>query len=206
MKSWVKSVFVVSCAVALTVSAGLFCEARPCEADSQVQGQIDELTSKIRANPKDENALFERARLYRSQKKLTLCQSDAEEILKLHPEHASGYWLLAMIAKDKSDYLGGLKWIRETIKREQPNISHLTYELSTLTALNKDQEVIERSNQIERLFPTEGRVFYYRGLARFNLGQPKNLISADILNARKFLNGDSVLAENINNLFDRLSK
>lgn len=206
MKSWVKIVFSVSFTIACGSTFVSPAEARPGDADTQLQAQVDVLTSKIKANAKDFDSILQRGILYRRLKELSLCEDDAKTLISRFPNNPNGYWLLSRVAKDRSDYKSGLKWIRECIKREKPNLSHFYYELGTLSDLNRESEVIERSIEIEKLFPRDGRNFYYRALARVNLGQNKEKILPDLYMAKKYSNGEPGVAEGIREIEQRISK
>lgn len=204
MKSWVKSVFVVSCAVVLTVSSGLTVVARPGDGDTQLQVQIDELTAKIKANPRDFDAILQRGMLYRKLHKLDLCESDGKLLVALYPSRPSGYWLLSRVAKDQKNYSNGLKWIKECISREKPELDHFHYELDCLIGLKQYKNVISRSFEIEKLFPNDGETLYYRAIGRYNTNENEKLVKKDLLNARRYAAGNTHLLEGIDNLLKLL--
>lgn len=204
MKTWAKSVFVVSCAMALNVSNGLSGVARPGEGDTQMQVQVDELTVKIKANPRDFDSIFKRGMLLRQLLRLDQCESDGKTLIKLNPSSPYGYWLLSRVARDRKDSANGLKWIRESIAREKPDIDHFHYELSCLNDLNRYTELISRSEQVEKLFPRDGRNFYLRALARYNANQDKQLVIRDLDLASKYASGDPGLAKSISKVYKSL--
>lgn len=193
MKSWVKSVFVVSCAVVMTLSSGLSGVARPGDGDMQMQVQIDELTAKIKANPKDFDAILQRGILYRKLGDLARCEADGKILVSEAPKLSYGYWLLSRVAKDRKDYANGLKWIRECIKRDASNSDHLNYELLCLYELGRFREVVTRSIEIEKTFPKNSHSYYYRAMARLTLKEPKAKIVEDLKNAKLYSGSEKAI-------------
>lgn len=204
MRSWVKSVFVVSCAVVLTVSSGLSSVARPGDGDTQMQVQVDELTAKIKANPKDFDAIADRGLLYRKLRKLDLCESDGKILIQLRPTSPFGYWLLSRVAKERNDPSTGLKWIRESIKREKPDADHFHYELDCLQDLKMYSALIARSVEIEKQFPKDAKNFYYRAVARYYSNQEASLVRSDLNSARRNASQDPDLLRAIDEVYKNL--
>lgn len=200
------SVFVVSCAVVLTVSSGLSSVARPGDADTQMQVQIDELTAKIKANPRDTKSLSARGVAYWKSGNLLLSEADAEKLISTLPNSPFGYWLKAMIAKERKDHSAGLKFIRECIKREPFEPNHIHYEMSCLRDLKRFSELFELTNRLETKSPTDPEVFYFRAFARAGLDQSNLLVKNDLVKSRKLAvaSKDSNLVSDIDAVINQL--
>lgn len=190
MKSWIKKFVVVSSALAISVAVVSPSFARPGDADTQMQVEIDQYTAKIKANPRDFDSILQRGILYRKLGKLDLCEADGVRLIQQAPELSHGYWILSRVSKDRGDYLNSLKWIREASKREPNNAGHLRFELICLFELGRYKDAISRSVEIEKKFPRDSHIFYYRAMSRINLKEPKDVVRADLLKAKANADGD----------------
>lgn len=204
MKSWCKKFVVVASGVAMSLPIAFPGYARPGDADTQMQVEIDQYTAKIKANPRDFDSILQRGILYRKLGKMDLCEADGKSLISVNSSNPSGYWLLSRVAKDRSDFKSGLKWIRESIAREKPDVDHFHYELNCLNELDRYSELINRSLEVEKLFPKDAENFYYRALGRYNLHQAKQLVKRDLDTAKELVGGNSILQKSIEDLYKSL--
>ncbi len=204
MKSWVKRLIVGLSAVTLGISSVTPAISRPGEGDLQKQVRIDELTAKIKTNPKDYQSYLERADFYLQLKELDLCQSDAKSAISVRPTGATGYWLLAHVAAERKDYSGALRLMREFLKRGKSNAEDFRFETSCLLFLQKYEEAISRSLEISKQYPEDSYIHCYRAMARLRTAKEARLIEEDIRLAAKYANGDGYVLCEISNLRKQL--
>lgn len=184
MKSWFKKFVVVSIVLAISMAVVSSGYARPGDADTQVQVEIDQYTAKIKANPRDFDSISQRGLLYWKIGNLQKSELDANSLISLRPQNAFGYWLRAICAKKQKDHYLGLKFIREAIKRESFNIDHVHYEMSCLRDLKKFSELYDATVNLEKMVPRDAECFYFRGFARNGLDHDKGAVKAEFQKAR----------------------
>lgn len=97
--------------------------------------------------------------------------SEARKAVAFDPTHISKRLNLAWNLMLAEQYEEALIHYRLVSSRDSLNIDAATGLLWSLSALNRDKDLIEEANTLLERMPQAGSLYYYRGLARLRLGK-----------------------------------